>query len=186
MIPIGPIVNLAYNGYMAARSGSKAKRSMADFEKRDAAIPLDDPEQRSILNRLGNQERYYRAGTDTNTAYANRLAMNAGAQAQTNLVRAGGPGIIQNLLSSQAVTGRQLGANAAQAAGMANQMLGMQGDLVNLMAQRRYDRQRYRRDLSLMQGTQYQQDANNHTQAGITSATQLADKLLDPNPGASY
>ncbi len=114
-----------------------------------------------------------------NTAYANRLANSAGAQAQANIVRAGGPGIVQNLLSSQMVTGRQLGANAAQAAGMANEMLGAQASLVNLMAQRRYDRQRYRRDQALLESQQYRQDANNYTHAAISGLGQNGRPAMD-------
>jgi hypothetical protein len=95
------------------------------------------------------------------------MAQQAGAQTQSNLVRSGGPGIVQNLLSSQNVTQRNLAQAGALAAQGADRMLGMQGDLTNMMAQRRYDRQRYRRDLALMQGTQMQQDANNQMMSAI-------------------
>ena len=181
----GQLLNTAYAGYSAARKGSQARAKSKEWESRDNAIPMDDPEQRGILNRLAGQERYYRAGTDANTVFANRLATNAGAQTQANLVRAGGPGIIQNLLSSQAVTSRQLGANAAQAAGMANQMLGAQESLVNLMAQRRYDRRKYRRDQALLESQQYRQDANNYTQAAITGLGQIGDAALSSGSNMS-
>lgn len=155
------LIPMAVQAIQAGIQGGKAKKSLAESNRLDSQIPLDDPEQRGYLNKLARQERHYRAGTDPNTALANRLAQQSGAQAQSNLVRAGGPGIVQNILSSQNVTNRGLAANAAQAAGMADNMLGMQGQLTNLMASRRYDRQRYRRDLNLMQGTQHQQNANN-------------------------
>jgi hypothetical protein len=153
----GAIGSFAGSLALNAAAGDKMK----DFERRDKGIPMDDPEQRGYLNRLVQQERYYRSGADPNTGLANRLVQQSGAQAQANLARAGGPGTVQNLLSSQNVTNRGLAANAAQAAGMADNMLGMQGNLINMMASRRYDRQRYRRDLSLMQGQQQQQNANN-------------------------
>ena len=167
--PIGGAIGSFAGGLaMNAAAGNKMK----EFERRDKGIPMDDPEQRGYLNRLARQERMYRAGADPNTGLANRLAQQSGAQAQSNLVRAGGPGTVQNLLSSQNITNRGLAANAAQAAGMADRMLGMQGELTNMMANRRYDRQRYRRDLALMQGQQYQQNANNLMSSGLGLAAQ--------------
>lgn len=176
---LGQILNAAYSTGMAIHRGSQAKAKSREWENRDNAIPMDDPEQRSILNRLGTQGRYYRAGTDANTAYANRLAINAGAQTQDNLRRAGGPGVVQNMLSSQAVTGRQLGANAARAAGMADEMLGAETSLTSLMAQRRYDRKKYRRDQALFEAKQYEQDANNFTGAAVRSIGQIGDSIVD-------
>ena len=133
----------------------------------------DDPEQRGLLNVLGRQERLYRAGADTNTAYGNRLAMNAGAQSQANLARAGGgQGLVQNMLSSQAVTQRQLGANAAQAAARADQMLGMRGELINLMLQRRYELQKYRRDREMALWAAKKQLSNNMISAGMSQFNQ--------------
>ena len=181
----GQLLNTAYSGFMAGRRGAQAKAKYKEWENRDAAIPLDDPEQRSILNRLGTQERYYRAGTDANTAYANRLAANAGAQAQANLVRAGGPGVIQNLLSSQAVTSRQLGANAAIAADRANEMLGARNSLTTLMAERRYSRQKYRRDQALQEAQDYRDSANRFSQATVQGVGQIGDAALSSGSNMS-
>lgn len=155
------LIPMAMQAIGAGIEGGKAKKQNALADKLDKQIPLNDPVQQGYLNRLAQQERYYRSGADPNTGLANRLVQQSGAQTQSNLVRAGGPGTVQNLLSSQNVTNRGLAANAAQAAGMADNMLGMQGNLVNLMAQRRYDRMRYGRDKALMQGQQYQQNSNN-------------------------
>jgi len=155
------LIPLAAQGIQAGIQGGKAKKQNALSDRLDSQIPLNDPVQQTFLNRLNQQERYYRAGSDPNTALANRLTQQAGAQTQSNLVRAGGPGTVQNLLSSQNVTNRGLAGNAAQAAGMADNLLGMQGQLTTLMANRRYDRQRYARDKALMQGQQYQQNSNN-------------------------
>ena len=132
----------------------------------------DDPEQRGLVNTLARQERLYRAGADTNTAYANRLAMNAGAQTQANLARYGGPGLVQNMMGSQAITQRQLGANAAQAASQADNMLGMRGQLVNIMAQRRYDLQKYRRDREMALWAAKKQLSNNMISAGMSQFNQ--------------
>ena len=168
---IGAIVQGAAGSTMVGMGHAaswKAKKQWGEYEKLANAIG-DDPEQRGLLNTLGRQERLYRAGADTNTAYGNRLAMNAGAQTQANLARAaGGHGLVQNMLSSQAVTQRQLGANAAQAAARADQMLGARGELINLMAQRRYDLQRYRRDAAMAKWAQTKQFSNNMISSGMS------------------
>ena len=133
----------------------------------------DDPEQRGYLNRLAMQERLYRSGGDTGTAYANRLAGNAGAQAQANIARAGGgQGLVQNLLSSQAVTQRQYGANMAQTTDRADNMLGLRGQLINMMAQRRYDLQRYKRDREMALWAQKKQLSNNLISSGMSQFNQ--------------
>jgi hypothetical protein len=175
--PVGGAIG-SFAGGLALNAAAGDK--MKDFERRDKGIPMDDPEQRGYLNRLAQQERYYRSGADPNTGLANRLVQQSGAQAQSNLARAGGPGTVQNLLSSQNVTNRGLAANAAQAAAMADNLLGQQGQLVKMMADRRYDRQRYRRDLSLMQGQQQQQNANNLFSSAIGLASQSSGLNVGP------
>ncbi len=147
--------------------GGAANKTMRQWDKMDQAIPQVDPQQAAFLSKVQQQERQYRAGTDPSSALANRLAQSSGAQTQTNLVRAGGPGIIQNLLSSQNVTQRNLAQTGALAARNADALLGLQGGLIDSMSQRRYDRQRYRRDLALMQGQQQRQDANNQMMSAI-------------------
>lgn len=167
--PTGGAIGSVLGGMVQSGAGA---RQMRESNRLDRQIPMDDPEQRGYLNRLARQERQYRAGTDPSTALANRLAQQSGAQTQANLARAGGPGLVQNLLSSQNVTNRGLAQSAAQAAANADNMLGMQGQLVNMMANRRYDRMRYRRDLALMQGQQNQQNANNLMSGALSLAAQ--------------
>ncbi len=162
--PAGAAVGALAGGLIQS---SAADKKMGEWNQLDRAIPLNDPAQQRYLGRLERQERQYRAGTDPSTALANRMAQQAGAQTQSNLVRASGGGVIQNLLSSQNVTQRNLAQTGALAAQGADRMLGMQGDLTNMMAQRRYDRQRYRRDLALKQGQQMRQDANNQMMSAI-------------------
>jgi len=171
------LIPMAMQAIGAGIEGGKAKKQNALADKLDKQIPLNDPVQQGYLNRLAQQERYYRSGADPNTGLANRLVQQSGAQTQSNLVRAGGPGTVQNLLSSQNVTNRGLAANAAQAAGMADNMLGMQGNLVNLMAQRRYDRMRYGRDKALMQGQQHQQNSNNFISSMMGTVGDIARSM---------
>lgn len=155
------LIPLAAQGIQAAVQGGKAKKQNALSDKLDSQIPLNDPVQQSFLGKLQRQEKFYRAGTDASTSFANHNVRDAAAQAQSNLMRAGGSSATQNVLRSQGVANRGFAGNAAQAAGMADGMLGMQGNLINMMSQRRYDRQRYARDKALMQGQQYQQNSNN-------------------------
>jgi len=155
------LIPMAAQAIQAGVQGSKAKKQNALSDRLDSQIPLNDPVQQGFLNKLQRQEKFYRAGTDASTSFANNLTQQAGAQTQSNVLRAGGPSATQNMLRSQGVTNRGLAANAAQAAGMADNMLGMQGNLINMMAQRRYDRMRYGRDKALMMGQQYQQNSNN-------------------------
>lgn len=169
--PAGAAVGSLAGGLV---QNAAAGKKMGEHDRLDNQIPLNDPVQQRFLGRLERQERHYRAGTDPNTALANRLAQQSGAQAQANLVRAGGPGVVQNILSSQNVTNRGLAQSAADAAARADNMMGMQGQLTNMMAERRYDRQRYRRDLALMQGVQKQQDANNMMSSAVGMIPQIA------------
>jgi len=169
--PAGAAVGSLAGGLV---QNAAAGKKMGEHDRLDNQIPLNDPMQQRFLGRLERQERHYRAGTDPNTALANRLAQQSGAQAQSNLVRAGGPGVVQNILSSQNVTNRGLAQSAADAAARADNMMGMQGQLTNMMAERRYDRQRYRRDLALMQGVQKQQDANNMMSSAVGMIPQIA------------
>lgn len=162
--PAGTAIG-SFAGGLVQNAAADSKKN--EWNKLDSQIPLNDPQQQQFLSKVEGQERQYRMGADPNTSLANALARQAGGQTQTNLLRAGGPGTVQNLLSSQNVTNRALASNAAQAAGMADNMLGAEGSLINLMAQRRYDRQRYRRDIAQHQAEQGQQDANNQMMASI-------------------
>lgn len=149
----------------------KAKKQWAEYDKAAKSIG-DDPEQRAFLNKLAAQERMYRAGGDSGTAYANSLAQNAGAQTQANLARAGGAGLVQNLLGSQGVTQRQLGGNMAQANANADNAMGLRGQLINMMAQRRYDLKRYNRDALMAKWAQTKQFSNNMISSGASQVAQ--------------
>ena len=168
--PVGAAVGALAGGLV---QNASADNQMRDWDRLDKQIPTYDPQQVAFMSRLKQQEKQFRGGTDPSTALSNRLAQQAGSQTQANLTRAGGPGLVQNLLSSQNVTQRnnaQIGANAAT---QANGLLGMQGDLTNLMSQRAYDRQRYRRDIALANAQQTRQDANNQMMSAIGALPQV-------------
>lgn len=156
---------------------------MEKMWREDAKIPLYDPMQQAALQKIRRQESYFRAGADPNTALANRLAGQAAAQTQANLMRGGGPGLVQNLLSSQRVAGDQYAQIGANAAAAANQMLPMELGLVGEMAKRAYDRQRYKRDVYFAQAAQKQQDANRSINAAISSAGNILAAYSGPQGG---
>lgn len=167
---VAPLAMMAFNAIRGGIQAGQAKRGMEKMWREDAKIPLYDPMQQAALQKIRRQESYFRAGADPNTALANRLAGQAAAQTQANLMRGGGPGLVQNLLSSQRVAGDQYAQIGANAAAAANQMLPMELGLVGEMAKRAYDRQRYKRDVYFAQATQKQQDANRSINAAISSA----------------
>jgi len=196
---LGGVVGGAPGAAVGAFAGGlfqqgEANRKMKEWNRLDRSIPENDPMQQALLGKIQRQENQYRAATDPASSLANRLAQQAGAQTQANLSRAGGPGIVQNLLSSQNATQRNLAQVGANAALRADQMLGMEGQLTGLMAERRYDRQRYRRDLALMQGQQRQQDANNQMMSAIPllPQVQIGQRYQRPagipsaQPGGAY
>lgn len=170
----------AFNAIRGGIQAGQAKRGMEKMWREDAKIPLYDPMQQAALQKIRRQESYFRAGADPNTALANRLAGQAAAQTQANLMRGGGPGLVQNLLSSQRVAGDQYAQIGANAAAAANQMLPMELGLVGEMAKRAYDRQRYKRDVYFAQAAQKQQDANRSINAAISSAGNILAAYSGP------
>ena len=162
--PVGGAIGTMAAG---ALQGGQANKLMDKMWAQDNQIPLYDPMQQAALQKVRQQEKQFRAGTDPNSALANRMVGQAAAQTQANLMRGGGPGLVQNLLTSQRTAGNQYAQIGANAAAAANQMLPMELNLVGDMAKRAYDRQRYRRDIYFAQAEQRRQDANNNMMAGI-------------------
>ena len=168
--PVGGAIGTIAAG---AVQGNQANKLMDKMWAQDNQIPLYDPMQQAALQKVRQQEKQFRAGTDPNSALANRMVGQAAAQTQANLMRGGGPGLVQNLLTSQRTAGNQYAQIGANAAAAANQMLPMELNLVGDMAKRAYDRQRYRRDIYFAQAEQRRQDANNNMMAGIGLLPQL-------------
>lgn len=140
--PWGALIGGIAGGIHGIFKGAEAAKLRKDYEKKEKNIPLYDPMQIAYLNNVTQQERLMRSGMDSSSALAARLQGNAGAQTQANLVRAGGPNVVQNLLRSQAVTQNQnavVGANASQAAG---DLMRLRGRLIDNIAERVYSRQR--------------------------------------------
>jgi hypothetical protein len=163
------ILNAVRGGIQSGQS----KKMMGQMWKEDAKIPLYDPMQQSMLGRLQRQERQMRMGTDPSTALAMRNVGQVAAQTQANLARAGGPGLVQNLLSSQRRAGADYGNVAANAFTAANQLINPQLALVGDMARRAYDRQRYRRNVLFAQAQQKKADASASMEAAMGSLAMI-------------
>lgn len=140
--PWGALIGGIAGGIHGIIKGAEAAKLRKDYEKKEKALPLYDPTQIAYLNNVAQQERLYRSGMDASSALAARLQGNATAQTQLNLLRAGGPSTVQNLLRSQAVGQNQaaiIGANGSQAA---NDLMRLRGRLIDNIAERVYSRQR--------------------------------------------
>jgi hypothetical protein len=162
------IIGTAVNAVRAGVSASKNKGLKDDFMKADAAVNPIDPNQTAFLNRLRSQEQRFRAGTDPSSAWSMQNLNQQDAQRQRNLLRAGGPGSVGNLLRSGQIAGQGAAQVGAQAAAMGNQLVGMQMGMTNLIADRVYNRQRELSNRALGQWQQNRQDVQNAI-SGITA-----------------
>ena len=172
--------SMAFNAIRSGIQSGQSKKMMGEMWREDAKIPLYDPMQQSMLGRLQRQERQMRMGTDPMTALSMRNVGQAAAQTQANLMRGGGPGLVQNLLTSQRTAGSQYAGVAANAFDAANQLLSPQLALVGDMAQRAYDRQRYRRNVLFAQAQQKKADAAASMEAAIGSLAMIGGLQKEP------
>lgn len=148
------------------------KNRMDAYGKAEAAVQPIDPNQVAFLNRLKRQEQFYRAGTDSASAFARQDQGNALAQTQANITRMGGG--INQLLRSQQMGNMGYAAIGAQASRMADPMLMAQGNLTNMIAQRQYEYQQRNRDVAMGRMEQGRQDLMNLFAGGIASIPQWA------------
>lgn len=162
--PLGPF-GMAAGGAIGLASGlfqgQNAKRLEKQYQQAEANVQTTDPGQTAFLQRLRQQERNYRAGTDASSAFAAQQARNVGSTTQANLLRAGGPGAVSNLLRAQAGTNNAMANIGAQASQGANQMLGLQGGIVDQIAQRNFMRQRERRNQAMERSVSARQNIQN-------------------------
>ena len=162
------IIGTAVNAARTIGAASQTKRLRQDFERADAAVNPVDPAQTAFLNRLRAQEQRFRAGTDPSSAFAMQNVRQQGAQTQRNLLRAGGPGSVGNLLRAQQGVNQGIAQVGAQTAAQGNQLVGMQMGMTNLISNRLYDRQRELRNQALARWQQNRQDVQNAI-SGLTA-----------------
>ena len=148
-------------GVSGGLGGSNAKRLENEYKKRESEVQTTDPAQMAFLSRLRNQERNFRAGTDASSGFAAQQARNVGATTQANLLRAGGPGVVNNLLRAQAGTNQAMAGIGANAAQGANQMMLAQGSLIGQIADRKFQRQRELRNQAMERAVSQGQNVQN-------------------------
>jgi hypothetical protein len=161
------LIGMGVNALRTGIQAGKTKGLKSAYETAEAGVNPVDPNQVAFMNRLRTQEQRFRAGTDPSSAFAAQSIQQQGAQTQRNMMRMGGPGAVGNMLRAQQGTNQGMAQVGAQAAGMGNQLLGMQGGLVNLVAERTYDLQRDRRNQAMARYEQNRQDVWN----GISGLT---------------
>lgn len=175
--PIGAAVGGAIGILGGISQGKEAKRLQKAYDKAEANVNPVDPGLTSYLGRIRQMERNFRAGTDPSSAFAAQQARGVGAQTQSNLLRAGGPNSVGQLLRAQAGTNNAMANIGAQAASGANQMLQMQGGIIGNIADRVYQRQRELRNQAMARMEQRRQDINNTMTGALAMIPQMAGQF---------
>lgn len=159
--PYGMAAGALIGGIAGFAQGQRAKKLERDYQAAEKAIQPIDPAQMAYLNRVRQQERNFRAGTDPSSAFATMNARNVGGQTMANINRAGGAGVVGNLLRAQSGTNQAIAGIGANAAGQANQLFMAQGGLINRMADRVYERQVELRNQALERSVSARQNIQN-------------------------
>lgn len=167
---VGAVIG-AVSGFAKGKQAKGLEKAYKNAEKNVNPI---DPAMQAYLARVRQQERQFRAGTDTSSAFAAQQARNVGAQTQANLARAGGPGMVGNLLRSQQALGTTIAGIGANAQQGANQALGIQGGILGNISERVYQRQRELRNQAMSRAAGARQDINNMLAGGIAMIPQIA------------
>lgn len=170
--PPGAIIGGAIGLVSGIAKGKQQQKLNRDYERANAAVRPVDPDQVAFLNRLRQQERFYRSGMDAASGFARQDQMNALAQTQANIARMGGG--INQLLQAQQAANMGQAAIGAHASRMADPMLMAQGNLTDLIAQRKYDYYLRNRDIAMARMEQGRQDINNMFAGGMSILPAIA------------
>ena len=168
--PWGALIGGVVGGVAGGFQGSAAKKKREAADKANAAVNAEDPRQMAYLDRLRRQERYFRNGNDTQTAFAIRNAKQVLGNTQNNLLRAGGPGVVGNLLRANVATGNTIAGISAQAQDNADRAMYAQGGLIGEIANRKYERQREVANQAMANSVAARQDLNNQLAGGLSGA----------------
>jgi hypothetical protein len=174
-------------GIAGIGQGKRAQKLEKDYLAAEKNVNPIDPNEVAYLNKVRQQERAFRAGSDPSSAFAAMNARNVGAQTMSNISRAGGPGVVGNLLRAQAGTNQAIAGIGANAAAGANQMLNMQGGLVSRMADKVYQRQVELRNQALERSVSARQNLQNTFQGALAMVPGIAggiSKMGGMNPFA--
>jgi len=169
----GTAIGAVVGGVAGGFQGANAKKKREAAEKANAAVNADDPQQVAYLERLRRQERYFRNGNDTQTAFAIRNAKQVLGNTQNNLLRAGGPGVVGNLMRANVATGNTIAGISAQAQDNADRAMYAQGGLIGEIANRKYERQREVANQAMARSVAARNDLNNQLAGGLSSMGSL-------------
>ena len=177
--PLGALIGGGI-GLAAGRAKGRAQQGLNKaYERAESAVQPVDPDQVAFLNRLRQQERFYRSGMDAASGFARQDQMNALAQTQANIARMGGG--INQLLQAQHAANMGQAAIGAQASRMADPMLTAQGNLTDLIAQRKYDYYQRQRDVAMARMEQGRQDINNMFSGALGTMPNLMARITRQN-----
>lgn len=157
--------------------GQQAKRLNKQYDAAEKAIQTTDPAQMAFLNRLRQQERAFRTGTDKSSAFALNQAQNVNSNTQANLLRAGGAGAVNNLLRSQAVSNNAIANIGADAAGQANQLMELQSGIIDQIADRNFARQRELRNQAMSRAINSRQNLRNMFQGALAMVPGITGQM---------
>ena len=186
--PVGGAIGTLVSGAIGMGQSDNLRKQ---YDQKDAAIPSVDPATMAFRDQVAMRRRMYDAGTNRIAQNRMRLANQGMATTQANIARQTGGsagGAIQGLLASQNV-GQQ---NAMQALApndaASNQLLGMEQQLVDDMAQRRLSLQTYARDVAMSEYALSRQGAERNMMAAAGMMPQLrfgqkgGQQAADPGP----
>ena len=178
--PLGPwgmAAGALIGGIAGIGQGKRAQKLEKDYQNAEKAINPVDPNQLAYLNKVRQQERNFRGGSDPSSAFAAMNARNVGGQTMANISRAGGPGVVGNLLRAQAGTNQAIAGIGANAGAQANQMLALQGGLIDRMADKVYQRQVERRNQAMERSVSARQNIQNTFQGALAMVPGIAGGL---------
>lgn len=184
--PLGPIgmgVGAGVGLLSGIFSGQQANRLERDYKNAEKALQPNSPDQLNFLNDIRRQERAFRTGTDPSSGFAMQNLRNAQSQTQANLTRAGGPGVVNNLLRSQAVTNQGFANVGANAADRANQLMQFRGGLIDNIQARQYQRQREIRNQAMERSAAARQNIQNTFQGALAMIPGMTARFGAPAAG---
>ena len=182
--PPGMIVGGLIGGIAGYAQGKRAKQLEKDYQNAEKKADPFSIRMEAFLNRQRQQERLFRTGSDSSSAFAAGNARNVGAQTMANISRAGGPGVVGNLLRAQAGTNQAIASIGASAAQGANQMMAAQQGLTQRMEDLAYQRRVELRNQALERSVSARQNIQNTFQGALAMVPDLAGGIKNPFGGS--
>lgn len=148
---------------------SRAKKLRSEYDTAMGQIPPQDPMALAYLGDTRRRRRAFEAGTDPIASYTREQILGHGAQTQANAVRSG-RNQVGDLMRIQAGTNRALADVGARSSAQAERLFGLEGDLVNMMESRAYNRQLSDANRMWSEYARAKEDSNRAIQAGLGMA----------------